>query len=74
MCLAYDTAIWTQSVLESRAKHYGLSVADYKSNNVLNVSITSEDVAQTIVTMLGPAFSKITGAQLPLDGGNTRVI
>ena len=70
----YDTAIWTQSVLESRAKHYGLSVADYKSNNVLNVSITSEDVAQTIVTMLGPAFSKITGAQLPLDGGNTRVI
>ncbi len=70
----YDTSIWTQEILESRAKHYGLSVEEYKSNNVLQVTITAADVAQTIVAMLGPAFHKITGVQLPIDGGNNRVI
>ena len=70
----YDTAIWTEDVLKARAKNYGLSVPDYKTNNLLGVEITSKEVAALVVTMLGPVFSKITGAQIPIDGGNERVI
>jgi rhamnose utilization protein RhaD (predicted bifunctional aldolase and dehydrogenase)/NAD(P)-dependent dehydrogenase (short-subunit alcohol dehydrogenase family) len=70
----YDTGIWTEEVLKSRSAHYGLSVEDYKTNNILKVEINSEDVANIIVLMLGISFSKITGAQLPVDGGNLRII
>jgi len=70
----YDTAIWTEEVLAARAKHYGLSVKEYKTNNVLRVEVTSKDVAELAVAMLGPLFSKVTGAQVPIDGGNERVI
>ncbi len=70
----YDTAIWTNDVLEARSKHYGLTVQEYKTNNVLRTEVTCKDVAAIAVAMLGPLFSKITGAQLPIDGGNDRVI
>lgn len=70
----YDTGIWTQEVLEARAKHYGLTVQEYKTNNVLKVEVTSKDVADLAVAILGKAFAKITGAQVPVDGGNERVI
>ncbi len=70
----YDTGIWTDEVLEARAKHYGLSVEEYKTNNVLKVEVKSSDVAKLAITMLGKTFSKITGAQIPIDGGNDRVI
>ena len=70
----YDTAIWTDEVLNARAKHYGLTVEEYKTNNVLKVEVTSRDVADLAVSMLGGTFSKITGAQVPIDGGNERVI
>ncbi len=70
----FDTGIWTEEVLEARAKHYGLSVQEYKTKNILGVEITSKDVAQLSVAMLGSTFSKVTGAQVPIDGGNERVI
>ena len=70
----YDTSIWTDEVLKARAKHYGMSVKAYKTNNVLKVEVTSKDVAELTVAMLGPVFSKVTGAQVPIDGGNERVI
>ena len=70
----YDTAIWTDEVLEARAKHYGLTIEEYKTNNVLRTEVKSSDVAALAVSMLGPVFSKITGAQVPIDGGNDRVI
>lgn len=70
----FDTGFWTKEVLETRAKHYGLTVEEYKANNLLKVEITSEDVAVLVTTMVSPLFGKITGAQLPLDGGNDRVI
>ncbi len=70
----FDTGIWTDEVLETRARHYGLTVEDYKRSNVLKVEVTSRDVAEMAVTMLGPAFSKTTGAQVPVDGGNERII
>ena len=70
----YDTALWTEEILKKRAKHYGLTVDEYKTNNVLGVEVTSRDVADLAVSMLGSVFGKITGAQVPIDGGNDRVI
>jgi NAD(P)-dependent dehydrogenase (short-subunit alcohol dehydrogenase family) len=70
----FDTALWSPEIVEARARQYGLSVAEYKSNNVLRLEVTSQDVAQMCVAMCGPAFAMTTGAQVPVDGGNERVI
>ncbi len=70
----FDTAIWTDEVLEKRAKHYGLSVEEYKTNNLLHQEVTSYDVAALAAAMAGALFGKTTGAQVPIDGGNERVV
>lgn len=70
----FDTAIWTDEVLSSRAASYGLTVDEYKRNNVLRVEVTSKDVAELAAEMCGPLFAKTTAAQVPVDGGNERVI
>ena len=70
----FDTAIWTEEVLASRARHYGLTVDEYKTNNVLKVEVRSRDVAELAAEMCGPLFAKTTAAQVPVDGGNERVI
>ncbi|HLC17119.1 MAG TPA: SDR family NAD(P)-dependent oxidoreductase, partial [Thermodesulfovibrionia bacterium] len=70
----FDTGIWTEEALNKRASHYGMSVADYKKRNLLKVELCSNDVAELVCAMAGKLFTKITGAQLPVDGGNERVI
>jgi NAD(P)-dependent dehydrogenase (short-subunit alcohol dehydrogenase family) len=70
----FDTGIWTPEVLAERAAHYGVSVDEYKRRNLLGAEIRSTDVAELCVTVAGPAFAKTTGAQIPIDGGNERVI
>ena len=70
----FDTGIWTDEVLAQRAKHYGLTVDEYKSNNVLKTEVRSRDVAELAAEMCGPLFAKTTAAQVPVDGGNERVI
>jgi len=70
----FDTGIWTEKVLDSRAKQYGLTVEQYKINNVLQVEIFSRDVAELAAELCGPKFAKTTGANIPVDGGNDRVI
>lgn len=70
----FDTGIWTEEVLASRASHYGLSVEQYTKNNVLRTEVTSCDVAELAAEMCGPLFAKTTAAQVPVDGGNDRVI
>ncbi|HLA36488.1 MAG TPA: SDR family NAD(P)-dependent oxidoreductase, partial [Rhodocyclaceae bacterium] len=70
----FDTGLWTEEVLAARARHYGLSVDDYKKNNVLRTEVTSRDVAELAAEMCGPLFAKTTAAQVPVDGGNDRVI
>ena len=70
----FDTAAWSPEVLEQRARSYGISVEEYKAKNLLGVEVTSRDVAALALAMLGPAFAKTTGAQVPIDGGNDRVI
>lgn len=70
----FDTAIWTDEVLQARASSYGLSVAEYRKRNIMNVEVTSHAVAELAAEMCGPLFACTTAAQLPIDGGNERVI
>ncbi len=70
----FDTGIWTEDVLRSRAGHYGLTVDEYKRKNVLGTQIRSRDVAELAAELCGPLFAKTTAAQIPVDGGNDRVI
>ncbi len=70
----FDTGIWTDKVLEARAGHYGLSVQQYKTNNLLGVEVLSRQVAELASAMCGPLFASTTAAQLPIDGGNNRVV
>ncbi len=70
----FDTALWTEDVLAQRARQYGMTVEQYKTNNVLRTEVRSRDVAELVAEMCGPLFAKTTGAQVPVDGGNERVI
>lgn len=70
----FDTGVWTADMLEGRARSYGMSVDEYKSNNVLHTQVTAKDVAAMVCAMAGNTFAKTTGSQVPVDGGNERVI
>jgi rhamnose utilization protein RhaD (predicted bifunctional aldolase and dehydrogenase)/NAD(P)-dependent dehydrogenase (short-subunit alcohol dehydrogenase family) len=70
----YDTALWTEEVLASRAKAYNLTVEQYRKNNLLRTEVSSRDVAELAAEMCGPLFAKTTAAQVPVDGGNERVV
>jgi rhamnose utilization protein RhaD (predicted bifunctional aldolase and dehydrogenase)/NAD(P)-dependent dehydrogenase (short-subunit alcohol dehydrogenase family) len=70
----YDTALWTDEVLASRAKAYNMSVEQYKKKNLLKTEVSSKDVAELAAEMCGPLFAKTTAAQVPVDGGNERVV
>jgi NAD(P)-dependent dehydrogenase (short-subunit alcohol dehydrogenase family) len=69
-----DTGAWTPEVLAARAKAYGMTVEEYQRNNVLGRKVSTADVANAILALVGPAFRVTTGAQIPIDGGNDRVI
>jgi NAD(P)-dependent dehydrogenase (short-subunit alcohol dehydrogenase family)/rhamnose utilization protein RhaD (predicted bifunctional aldolase and dehydrogenase) len=70
----FDTALYTEEILKNRSAMYGMTVDQYKKRNVLKVEITSHDVSEMAAEVCGPVFMKVTGAQIPLDGGNERVI
>lgn len=70
----FDTGIWSEDILAERAASYGMTVQEYRTKNVLGTEVRSDDVARLCVAMCGPAFAKTTGAQVPVDGGNERVI
>jgi rhamnose utilization protein RhaD (predicted bifunctional aldolase and dehydrogenase)/NAD(P)-dependent dehydrogenase (short-subunit alcohol dehydrogenase family) len=70
----FDTGIWTDDVLKARAASYGMSVEEYKRNNVLKTEVHSSDVGELAAALCEPVFAKTTGAQIPIDGGNERVI
>lgn len=70
----YDTAVWSETLLKERANQYDLSVEDYKKRNILKTEVSSEDVAELISFMVSNKFMKTTGAQIPIDGGNDRII
>jgi len=70
----FDTGLWTPELLASRAAAYGMSVEEYRRNNLLGVEVTSQDVAELAAELCGALFAKTTGAQIPVDGGNPRLI
>ncbi|MCI5119636.1 MAG: SDR family oxidoreductase, partial [Candidatus Electrothrix sp. AUS4] len=70
----FDTGIWTDEVVEARAKYYNLSTQEYKTNNVLKIEVSSNHVAELATELCGPLFTCTTAAQIPIDGGNDRVI
>jgi len=70
----FDTALWTEDTLASSATRYGMSVAEYKTKNLLKREIRSADVARLLSVMASDVFAATTGAQIPIDGGNDRVI
>jgi len=70
----FDTALWTEERIAARASAYHLDVEAYRRSNVLGLEVRSRDVAEAAVELCGPRFSRTTGAQVPVDGGNDRVI
>jgi NAD(P)-dependent dehydrogenase (short-subunit alcohol dehydrogenase family) len=70
----YDTALWTEEVLASRAKAYNLSVDQYKKNNLLKTEVTSKDVAELAAEMCGALFAKTTASQVPVDGSTEKLV
>lgn len=70
----FDTGAWTPEVLAGRARAYGLTAEQYKSNNLLGIEVSSRDVAALACAMAGSIFRATTGAQVAVDGGNERVI
>jgi rhamnose utilization protein RhaD (predicted bifunctional aldolase and dehydrogenase)/NAD(P)-dependent dehydrogenase (short-subunit alcohol dehydrogenase family) len=70
----YDTGLWTEELLAARAKAYNMTIEQYKKKNLLRTEVASRDVAELAAEMCGPLFAKTTAAQVPIDGGNERVI
>jgi len=70
----FDTGLWTPEIISARAASYGVSVDEYRTNNVLKVEVASRDVGELAAELCGPLFAKTTGAQIPVDGGTIRVI
>ncbi|MGV9194798.1 SDR family NAD(P)-dependent oxidoreductase [Microbacterium sp. MC2] len=69
----FDTGIWTAELLQQRAAHYGLTVDEYKTRNLLGVEVRSATVADAVAAFC-EQFPATTGAHLSVDGGNDRVI
>jgi len=70
----FDTNLWTPEILEERALAYGMTVEEYKRRNLLKAEVSSHDVAEAACELCGPRFLKTTGAQIPIDGGEERVV
>lgn len=70
----FDTKLWTPEALQRSAERYGMTVDEYKTKNLMKVEIKSKDIGNMVSAMASPLFSKVTGAQIPVDGGNDRVI
>jgi rhamnose utilization protein RhaD (predicted bifunctional aldolase and dehydrogenase)/NAD(P)-dependent dehydrogenase (short-subunit alcohol dehydrogenase family) len=70
----YDTALWTEEVLASRAKAYNMTVEQYRRNNLLKTEVSSKDVAELAAEMCGALFAKTTAAQVPVDGGTEKLV
>ena len=70
----FDTALWSPELIAQRAAKYGLTEAEYKTRNLLHAEVTSARVASVVEVLCTDTFNCTTGAQVPIDGGNDRVI
>ncbi|MEM9280297.1 MAG: bifunctional aldolase/short-chain dehydrogenase [Verrucomicrobiota bacterium] len=70
----FDTKLWTPANLKRSAERYGMTIEEYKTRNLMKTEIRSRDVGEMVAAMASPLFGKTTGAEVPVDGGNDRVI
>jgi rhamnose utilization protein RhaD (predicted bifunctional aldolase and dehydrogenase)/NAD(P)-dependent dehydrogenase (short-subunit alcohol dehydrogenase family) len=70
----FDTGLWTPELLAQRAAQHDLGVEAYKRRNLLRTDVTSDDVARVVVALCDDTFRVTTGAQVPVDGGNERIV
>lgn len=70
----FDTGLWTPELLAERASKYGVTEEEYKRRNLLHLEIKSMDVGRAVAELCSTTFRATTGAQVPIDGGNERVI
>ena len=70
----FDTGLWDEDLIAERAAAYGLSEAEYRTRNLLSAEVTSVAVAGVVTELCGDTFAVTTGAQVPVDGGNERVV
>jgi len=71
---AFDTGLWNPELLAERAANFKMTIDVYKRRILLLTEVTSNQVAEVVGTMCTKVFSVTTGAQVPVDGGNERVI
>ena len=67
------TRVCGRPSLAARAKAYNMTVEQYRRKNLLKTEVASRDVAELAAEMCG-LFAKTTAAQVPVDGGNERVV
>ncbi|MDH3705096.1 MAG: bifunctional aldolase/short-chain dehydrogenase [Acidimicrobiia bacterium] len=70
----FDTGLWTDELLVERAERYGLTVEEYKRRNLLRTEVRAATVGEVAASLCGDGFAATTGAQIPIDGGNERVV
>jgi rhamnose utilization protein RhaD (predicted bifunctional aldolase and dehydrogenase)/NAD(P)-dependent dehydrogenase (short-subunit alcohol dehydrogenase family) len=70
----FDTDLWTPEALATSARRYGMTIEQYKARNLMRTEVASKDVARAVIALADQTFSRTTGAQIPVDGGNDRVI
>jgi len=70
----FDTGVWSPERLAERAANYGLTVEQYRRRNLLGREVAAADVGALVAALAGDLFARTTGAQIPIDGGNERVI
>ena len=70
----FDTGLWTEELIAERAAAYGMTVEEYRTRNLLATEVTSTRVARVAAELCGATFAATTGAQIPVDGGNERVV
>lgn len=68
----FDTELWSEEKIALRARSYGISVDEYKRQNLLKTEVTTHDCAEAILALV--RMKATTGAQLPVDGGSDRVV
>ena len=70
----FDTGLWSDDLIAERAAHYGMTPDEYRTRNLLGAEVCSTDVAAAVLALVDGTFPRTTGAQIPIDGGNERVV
>lgn len=67
-----DSRLW-QEIGKERAAAHGITLEElpdfYRQRNLLKLSVTAEDVAESVLFLAGPRSAKTTGTMIPVDGG-----